>query len=85
MITSWPRTIAPIVAPLGSLISSTRRPTTLPLREPWSIAPIASAAPRRSEWTRTTSPRRTCASSEPIVTDCGEIATSIEPLCIISA
>ena len=46
---------------------------------------IASAAPRRSECTCTTSPRRTYASSEPIVTVCGEIATSIAPFCMRSA
>ena len=37
----------------------------------------ASAAPRRSECTRTTSPRRTCASSEPMVIVCGEITMSM--------
>ena len=50
-----------------------------------TMASIASAAPRRSECTRTTSPRRTCSSSAPIVTVCGEIAMSIGPPSISSA
>jgi len=35
------------------------------------------AAPRLSACTRTTSPRRTYASSEPMVTVCGEMAMSM--------
>ena len=55
-----------------------RRPIT---RErscgPCTTVSSASAEPRRSECTRTTSPLRTCASSEPMVTVCGEMAMSM--------
>ena len=86
MTTSSPRTIAPIVVPSGRVISSMRLPATgeSPLSL-WTIASIASAAPRRSECTRTTSPRRTCASRAPIVTVCGEIAMSMVPPSMSSA
>ena len=49
MITSWPRTIAPMVAPFGSLISSTRRPTTLLPRAPCAIAYALEAVNRGSD------------------------------------
>ena len=63
-----------------------RRPMTFELSaSPCTTTSIASAAPRRSECTRTTSPRRTWASSDPMVTVCGEMATSIEPLSMSSA
>ena len=72
--------------PSGSGISPTRLPTTRELRSsPCTTASSASAAPRRSECTRTTSPRRTCASSEPMVMVCGEMAMSMLPLSISSA
>jgi hypothetical protein len=62
------------------------RPMTFELSaSPCTTTSSASAAPRRSECTRTTSPRRTCASNDPMVTVCGEMATSIEPLSMSSA
>src|SRR5882724_10608676 len=78
MMTSSPRTTAPMDAPSGNGISATILPTTRELRSsPCTIASNASAAPRLRECTRTTSPRRTYASSEPMVTVCGEMAMSM--------
>src|SRR5207302_9708528 len=78
MITSSPRTTAPIEAPSGSAICPTILPTKREERSsPCTIASIASAAPRLRACTRTTSPRRTCASSEPMVMVCGEMAMSM--------
>ena len=85
-ITWAPRTMKLMLAPGGSAIWSTRRPTTLELSaEPWAMASMASARPRRRECTFTMSPRRASASSEPMVICWGEIATSIWPLSTSSA
>ena len=77
--------MAPIDVPWGSGICWTVLLTTREVRSsPCTIASSASAAPRLKECTRTTSPRRTWASNEPMVMVCGEIAMSMLPLSISS-
>ena len=82
IMTSLPRTTAPIMVPGGSLISSIERPTTLDVvSSPCATASMASATPRRSEETPTISALRTWLSSAEMVACCGEIAISITLPC----
>ena len=82
MITWSSLTTAPMVVPGGSLILPISLPTTLEVfSSPCAIASIASAAPRRKEYTFTISPRLTWVSRAEIVACCGEKAMSISPPC----
>ena len=80
MITSSPRTTAPIVAP-GRQVDLVDAPaddacTTSPVAVRDGLERLGRAAPQASA-RATTSPRRTCASSVPMVACAGEIAMSI--------
>ena len=76
MISSVPRTRAPMSTLSGRLSAPSGRPTTFAVL--CAFASSASAVPRRRECTASTSPRRMCVSSALMVACCGDTAMSME-------